>query len=820
MKIGIAIFFAIFFLGFSFAATPIVSNVSISSTNGTNLTSENLTVYWNVSDADGDPIYNITDWRLNNGSIAVLNMPFEGGSNSTFTRDYSNNSNNGTVNNAVWNSTGGHDGFGAYQFDGDGDYINATVPPIGLGNYTICAWINTSASNAMIVSNGDAETGDYQLRVSSSKIALYGFYDGGMYVIGSATPVNDSQWHFACGQFNPAGAAGIYLDGSYDGGAGFAPENPAAGSTNLFIGDDPGTFPSFNGTIDQVTIWNRILSEAELDLIYQNQSNILAPQETQIGDFWQACMTPNDGTSDGTTECSNILKISSPPIVQNVSLSSSLGMNTTAENLSVSFDSVDLDGHPVYNVTDWRLNGSSITIINMPFEGGSNSVLTRDYSSYGNNATVNGPIWNQTGGYDGFGAYEFDGVSSYLITGITDNSFVTRPFTVAAWIKTNSTAPGTVVRSEIGIPDTGMVQSWTTLDSAALNKITFGAVTNNSIWEYAISTTSVNDNVWHYVVGSYTGSSFQIYVDGVLENTTSTTGVPLEPVGTGWYIGRYPLTNAELFKGSIDEVKVYNRLLSAEQILAIYNNRTDRVVSQETQIDDVWSVCLTPNDGIQDGSEVCSNTITIGPSISSPPSASTSSSGSSTPRLSVSLDMSCNDNTIMTNAGSVSVNVVDENAGSSIYSGTTDSDGEAMFNSCGRTVRVYANRDGYRSADERFVLDSCTCLESEVSPVVTPPEPTPQPTQNTSPPVNNTQNPAPEVNNTIPEPASQPTPAAPDLNSSTNSIVNSTSPTPSTNLEPTPESPAADNGMGFAIWIVIILVVIGGVAYYYMQRRN
>jgi hypothetical protein len=67
------------------------------------------------------------------------------------------------------------------------------------------------------------------------------------------------------------------------------------------------------------------------------------------------------------------------------------------------------------------------------------------------------------------------------------------------------------------------------------------------------------------------------------------------------------------FEGRIDDVQIYNRSLSAEQILALYNNRTDLIVSQETKINDTWSACVTPNDRMVDGAEACSNPLTIVP---------------------------------------------------------------------------------------------------------------------------------------------------------------------------------------------------------------
>ena len=41
---------------------------------------------------------------------------------------------------------------------------------------------------------------------------------------------------------------------------------------------------------------------------------------------------------------------------------------------------------------------------------------------------------------------------------------------------------------------------------------------------------------------------------------------------------------AYVFNGTIDEVRVYNRSLTSEQVLALFNNRTDLIENQETTV--------------------------------------------------------------------------------------------------------------------------------------------------------------------------------------------------------------------------------------------
>ena len=79
-------------------AAPSISALVLNSSLGTNLTTENLTRFVTATDADGDAIYNITNWYQNTSSITNLNMPFENHSNaSTITIDYSGGSFNGTI---------------------------------------------------------------------------------------------------------------------------------------------------------------------------------------------------------------------------------------------------------------------------------------------------------------------------------------------------------------------------------------------------------------------------------------------------------------------------------------------------------------------------------------------------------------------------------------------------------------------------------------------------------------------------------------------------------------------------------------------------
>ena len=580
---------------------PIVSNVVLNSSLGTNLTTENLTLHFSVS--GGDSVANITDWRLWNGtdpvSIAVLNMPFEGGSSSTFTKDYSSYSNHGTVSGAVWNSTGGKDSKGAYVFDGSSSYIDLGTNFDNVNSISVWIKTSSSATNQRIITNGNGVV-DWTLQINSGDLMISNAMSGTDTILTSTANYNDGQWHHIVAGVNPLE---LYVDGvSVSASLGVS---TISVDGNAKIGAKSSSQFFYNGVIDEVKIFNNILSPEQIQALYNNRTDLIVSQETNKTDIWQACITPNDGTEDGIEVCSNDLTIlNTAPTHNTPILNSSLSTNLTTENLTVYAQNVvDIDNDAVVNITDWRLwDGTdpvSIAVLNMPFEGGSNSIFTKDYSSYSNHGTVSEAIWNSTGGYDSKGAYEFDGVDDKISVGTIDLSPNAGEASVFFWIKSNDKS----VEHEIFHKANDIV-----IRTRATGKFTvyiYGAA-DGAYWDGA---TDILDGVWHHVGFTYNNVSENVtyYFDGNIDliRTGKNGTIGTSSVAT---LGSWSAAN---FNGTMDEVSVWNKELSSEQVLAMYENKTDTIVSQETNSGEVWQACITPNDGTEDGIEKCSNNLTI-----------------------------------------------------------------------------------------------------------------------------------------------------------------------------------------------------------------
>ena len=135
----------------------------------------------------------------------------------------------------------------------------------------------------------------------------------------------------------------------------------------------------------------------------------------------------------------NITILNSMPNVTLVLNTTNVSSNRTEVNLTAYATTSDADNESVKVIYNWLRNGTSITLLNMPFEGinGTNYNNSRDYSGLQNHGNETGAIvWNATGGYDGKGAYMFDGINDYIDLGDRDyfkSSLCINGCTFSAW---------------------------------------------------------------------------------------------------------------------------------------------------------------------------------------------------------------------------------------------------------------------------------------------------------------------------------------------------------------------------------------------------
>jgi hypothetical protein len=188
--------------------------------------------------------------------------------------------------------------------------------------------------------------------------------------------------------------------------------------------------------------------------------------------------------------------------------------------------------------------------------------------SSGNNR--NGTLMGDVSWIDGItnGALAFDGDGDYVDIGRDSGFDIKNQITVSAWIKV-----GAFDKDWQTIIAKGD-RSWRLQRNRGENTLEFacsGLVVPGSGWGPVYGNIGVNDGYWHHVVGVYDQEKIYLYIDGSLDASATASGtirVNEEPV----YIGENSQMTNRFWNGMIDDVRVYNYALSAEEISAITQN--------------------------------------------------------------------------------------------------------------------------------------------------------------------------------------------------------------------------------------------------------
>lgn len=198
-----------------------------------------------------------------------------------------------------------------------------------------------------------------------------------------------------------------------------------------------------------------------------------------------------------------------------------------------------------------------------------NGTSTIDNSGYGNTGTINGNVtWlTNSSCLSGFGyCLSFTRTTNSLVKVINSPSLNPRKeLTLEAWINLASPIPSWTRFISKGL-ETGISQQYefTFQIDGPLRFMLVTSTANTCVWQ------NLTTNTWHHVVGTYDGSQMKIYVNGSLKQTCSATGDINTTTQNLWF-GGYNGVDGE-FPGIIDNVKIFSRALSSDEIKAEYDN--------------------------------------------------------------------------------------------------------------------------------------------------------------------------------------------------------------------------------------------------------
>lgn len=193
-----------------------------------------------------------------------------------------------------------------------------------------------------------------------------------------------------------------------------------------------------------------------------------------------------------------------------------------------------------------------------------------DLSGGENHGTLtNGPTYSSADG----GVIDFDGSNDYIDLGSDIVFRSSGGWTVESWVKydfipttyNNTTSPANFIGSETITHNSWY---WSVLESklALWNR-------DPGVWKYG--STTLQTNTWYnaVLVSNSSGTSYQMYLNGVAEGGDHTTyswnasysGLNIR------YIGRGSSVNIRQFNGNMSSTRVYNRALTSTEITQNFN---------------------------------------------------------------------------------------------------------------------------------------------------------------------------------------------------------------------------------------------------------
>jgi hypothetical protein len=575
-----------------------VSGVVLSATTPENSTDDDLMCSYTLS---AEATSAAVAWIVDGTPYMGLYLPMEGGPDGGIV-DHSGHGNTvavmGSVS-AAWSAVGGPHGDGAYQF-GSSFFLDAgDIFPLS-SSYSKVAWVkrdDVSASNNVISSR--VVSGGHVLYCSQSQgFRLSAGHLGAWNIVQDPTPLDPGVWYHVAVTFDyDSGEIVLYKNGSVVDSEVVPVDKRDITDPGLQVGSFASS-SQWNGQIADARLCDFVLSEDQIGALYSGNS-VVKSSETTDGQAWQAVVTPFSDDMTGVPVGSNTIVIGSPdPWLGDIVLESTSGYDLTTDDLLADYV---LQGSAVTAATAWYVDGLPQMLLYMPFEGGQSGALA-DYSGNGHSvATFGDPSWVSDGGHDGFGAFELDG-NDHLDAG---DIFPTEcSYTKAAWVKRTGNASNNIISG-----DGGHVFFAST--SSQSNHLAAG---HNGRYNIVKDSEPLALDTWYHaaVTFDFSTGEFVLYRDGVEVDRDFASAAEIEMTDPRLYIGSF--AGSSQLIGALDDVRIYDHVLSADQINSLYTDGRDRVVAAETEVGETWQAEVTAFSSSEPGSSHLSNAVTIHPS--------------------------------------------------------------------------------------------------------------------------------------------------------------------------------------------------------------
>ncbi|MFA5763230.1 MAG: LamG domain-containing protein [archaeon] len=450
----------------------------------------------------------------------------------------------------------------ALDLDGDSDYVSYSLYPEYRYNSqgTISAWIKLGVTNAYqtIYTLGDnGSTNNYLVFQSSTdtgKLSVNVNISGTSNRIDTLQTLNVGEWYYVAVTSNGVNDTNLYINGVT------VPITIFSGVEGKWFDDISGTaeFPCIgalcrssiasyhNGLIDEVKIWDRVLNATEILADYNN--------------FLNAKFVDNNIIDAGASADWNQIKINSneyfsfgKEMESNVDGTATFG---ELQESNVLFDE---------NLVDlWHLNNN----------------LDDSKNSYNGTWSISG-IESYVDGLFNSNVADLDGSTDYITMGDIPEIDSTQYLSVSMWVKGDAFSDYD-----------GLFQKY--LSGTERFTLQLGSGVNNDNPYVTINGSAVYSNQtnffvvdqWKHLVVVYDGTQsinsnkIRFYEDGVLVTNVgsiSTIPVTLNDLSGGQtVIGNDIHSTGRFFDGKIEEVAIWNKALSEDEVNNLYESQAGK----------------------------------------------------------------------------------------------------------------------------------------------------------------------------------------------------------------------------------------------------
>jgi hypothetical protein len=210
--------------------------------------------------------------------------------------------------------------------------------------------------------------------------------------------------------------------------------------------------------------------------------------------------------------------------------------------------------------------------------------IANDQSGYRNNGAITDSTWAD--GKIGK-ALLFDGSSGNVDVGLGSSLKITGSITVSAWVNLTSINAAGTDDDIFSKSQSGNDFCWQLKGTEDCGSETIGLMisADGTTYGQRCGTTTLSIATWYHIAGVYNvaAQTIDVYLNGVLDNGTLVNSVPssiynpdIPPTIGNRYSG------GEATHGTIDEVRIYNRAMSAGEIKRLYNLTKPKILSANT----------------------------------------------------------------------------------------------------------------------------------------------------------------------------------------------------------------------------------------------